>query len=181
MRNKVILILLSTLLTVSVIGNIALFNSNKSLQKSIDVNVSEVENLQNTINEKTIALESAESRNSDLEATIEDLQSQIEDLKSSVSELTSINADLTEQLEKLQQEYAEVEKSKTEISVSSSNNANGVSNQPSESASQPSQPSQSEQQRLEDALASLGWTGSDDVIIGSGTTGEVSVGMGGAQ
>lgn len=47
---------------------------------------------------------------------------------------------------------------------------------------QPSQPSQSEQKALEDAINSLGWGESGDVVMGSGTTGSTTDGhYGGVQ
>lgn len=58
----------------------------------------------------------------------------------------------------------------------------GGTSQPSQSDTspdtQPSQPSQSEQKALEDALSSLGWTESGDVVMGSGDTGNDGSGGG---
>ncbi|MGN0156363.1 MAG: hypothetical protein ACI39N_03875 [Lachnospiraceae bacterium] len=168
MKNRIVIGIISLLIIISMTGNIFLYNTNNKLHKFADSSAKEIESLNNSITEKDSELQTIQSNNDELETTIADLQSQTEELQALIEDLKSENEELKAKIE-------ELENAKTEVKTPSNNsgsNSNGGT----------SQPSQSEQQALEDALSSLGWTESGDVVIGSGDTGGVPEGnYGGVQ
>lgn len=84
MKNKIVTILLSTLLVVSVAGNIYLLSNRKSLDNSITVITSELNQLKETILEKDSSLTDAKNQIGELEDIISDLQKELEDTKKSL-------------------------------------------------------------------------------------------------
>lgn len=84
MKNKIVTILLSTLLVVSVVGNIYLLSNRKSLDNSITVITNELNQLKETISEKDSSLTDAKNQIGELEDIISDLQKELEDTKKSL-------------------------------------------------------------------------------------------------
>lgn len=97
MKNKIVTILLSVLIIISVGGNIYLLNQSKTVSASLASATTELNNLSASITEKDNLITEANTTISELETTIADLQSQITTLTETVSALETENQELLEQ------------------------------------------------------------------------------------
>ena len=97
MKNKIVTILLSAIIIISVAGNIYLLNQSKTVSTSLASATTELNNLSASITEKDNLITEANTTISELETTIADLQSQITTLTETVSALEIENQELLEQ------------------------------------------------------------------------------------
>ena len=80
MKSKIITVILGSLLIVSIIGNIVLFNNNKSLHNSAIQFNTKIEELETAVKTKETELKDSENKISELEKQITDLQSELDTL-----------------------------------------------------------------------------------------------------
>ena len=80
MKSKIITVILGSLLVVSIIGNIVLFNNNKSLHNSAIQFNTRIEELETAVKTKETELKDSENKVSELEKQITDLQSELDTL-----------------------------------------------------------------------------------------------------